>query len=73
LRCLRLFVTVSLAVIACAELLGAAPADDGQPRSVPEAIVMRDHAAAARLIEEGADVRAIGLGGRASSPIGRFW
>jgi hypothetical protein len=56
-----LFVTVSLAVIACAELLGAHPLTMGPPRSVPEAIVMRDHAAAARLLDEGADVRAIGL------------
>jgi hypothetical protein len=56
-----LFVTVSLAVIACAELLGAHPLTMGPPRSVPEAIAMRDQAGAARLIEEGADVRAIGL------------
>ena len=54
-------VTVGLAVIACAEILGAHPLTMGPPRSVPEAIVMRDDAGAARLIEEGADIRAIGL------------
>jgi hypothetical protein len=54
-------VTVGLAVIACAEILGAHPLTMGPPRNVPEAIVMRDDAAAARLIEEGADMRAIGL------------
>jgi hypothetical protein len=56
-----LIVTVGLAVIACAELLGAHPLTMGPPRSVPEAIAMRDNAGAARLIEAGADVRAIGL------------
>jgi hypothetical protein len=54
-------VTLALALIACAELLGAHPLTMGPARSVPEAIVMRDPAGAARLIEEGADVRAIGL------------
>lgn len=54
-------VTFGLAVFACAELLGAHPLTMGAPRSVPEAIAMRDDAAAARFIEEGADVRAIGL------------
>jgi len=54
-------VTAGLAVIACAELMGAHPLTMGAPRSVPEAIAMRDDAGAARLIEEGADIRAIGL------------
>lgn len=56
-----LFVTLALACLACAELLGAHPLTIGPPRSVPEAIAMRDDAAAARLIEGGEDVRAIGL------------
>jgi hypothetical protein len=54
-------VTFGLAFIACAEILGAHPLTLGAPRSVPEAIAMRDGAAAARLVEEGADVQAIGL------------
>jgi len=61
LACPALLVTLSLTVIACAEMLGAHPLTMGPPRSVPEAIAMRDDAGAARLIEEGADVRAIGL------------
>jgi hypothetical protein len=54
-------VTLGLAAIACAEILGAHPLTMGPPRSVSEAIAMRDDAAAARLIEAGADVGAIGL------------
>ncbi len=54
-------VTFGLAVIACAEILGTHPLTMGPPRSVPEAIAMRDDAGAARLIEDGADVDAIGL------------
>jgi hypothetical protein len=54
-------ITLALAFVACAEILGAHPLTMGPPRSVPEAIVMRDAAGAARLIDEGADVRAIGL------------
>src|SRR5688572_3301978 len=54
-------VTIGLAAFASAEMLGAHPLTMGAPRSVPEAIAMRDDAGAARLIEEGADVRAIGL------------
>jgi hypothetical protein len=54
-------VTAGLAAIACAEMMGAHPLTMGAPRSVPEAIAMRDDAGAARLIEEGADIRAIGL------------
>ena len=61
LACPALLVTLGLAVFACAEMLGAHPLTMGPPRSVPEAIAMRDEAGAARLIEEGADVRAIGL------------
>ena len=61
LACPALFVTLSLTVFACAEMLGAHPLTMGPPRSVPEAIDMRDEGGAARLIEEGADVRAIGL------------
>jgi hypothetical protein len=56
-----LFVTFGLACLAVAELVGAHPLTIGPPRSVPEAIAMRDEAAAARLIEAGEDVRAIGL------------
>lgn len=56
-----LFVTFALACLVIAELFGAHPLTIGPPRSVPEAIAMRDDAAAARLIEEGGDVRAIGL------------
>jgi hypothetical protein len=56
-----LLITLSLAAIACAEMLGAHPITMGPPRSVPEAIAMRDQAGAARLIDEGADVSAIGL------------
>jgi hypothetical protein len=61
LACPALLVTLGLTVFACAEMLGAHPLTMGPPRSVPEAIAMRDEAGAARLIEEGADVRAIGL------------
>ena len=56
-----LLVTFGLAVIAGAEMLGAHPLTMGSPRSVAEAIAMRDQAGAARLIEQGADVRAIAL------------
>ena len=61
LACPALLVTLGLTVFVCAEMLGAHPLTMGPPRSVPEAIAMRDEAGAARLIEEGADVRAIGL------------
>jgi hypothetical protein len=56
-----LLVTIGLAGLVCAELLGAHPLTMGPPRSVAEAIAMRDHAGAARLIEKGADVRSIEL------------
>jgi len=54
-------VTLALAIVAGAELAGHHPLTGGMPQSVPEAIVMRDEATAARLIDEGADVDAIGL------------
>lgn len=54
-------VTLGLAVFAGAEIFGAHPLTMGAPRSVSEAIAMRDDAGAARLLEEGADVGAIGL------------
>jgi hypothetical protein len=54
-------VTVGLAVFAGAELSGAHPLTWGEPRSVVEAIALRDEAAAARLLEDGADIDAIGL------------
>jgi hypothetical protein len=53
--------TLALAVIACAELAGLHPLTMGEPRSVSEAIVMRDLASAARMVESGADVNAIEL------------
>lgn len=54
-------VTLGLAVFAAAELTGAHPLTWGEPRSVSEAIALRDGAAAARLIEDGAGVDDIGL------------
>jgi hypothetical protein len=54
-------VTLGLGWFAVAEIFGAHPLTMGAPRSVPEAIAMRDDAGAARLLEEGADVGAIGL------------
>lgn len=54
-------VTLALAAIVVAELAGHHPLTEGPPQSVPEAIVMHDEAAAARLLEDGAEVDAIGL------------
>src|SRR5262245_55230720 len=54
-------VTVALAVIACSETAGGHALTFGEPRSVSEAIAMRDTAGAARLVESGTDVNAIGL------------
>ncbi len=54
-------VTLSLAVVIAAELSGSHPLTAGAPRSVPEALVLRDEATAARMIEDGARVDAIGL------------
>jgi hypothetical protein len=56
-----LLVTLGLAFIACAEIGGAHPFTMGPPRSVPEAIALRDEATAARMIEQGSDVQAVGL------------
>lgn len=56
-----LAITVVLAGIAGAELAGAHPLTMGAPRSVSEAIAMRDEGAAARFVEDGASVTAIGL------------
>jgi hypothetical protein len=53
--------TLGLAIVACAELAGSDPLTMGAPRSVSEAIAMRDPAGAARLVESGADVNAIEL------------
>jgi hypothetical protein len=54
-------VTLGLAVFAGAELSGAHPLTWGEPRSVPEAIALRDGAGAARLLEDGAGIDEIGL------------
>jgi hypothetical protein len=56
-----LVVTIGLAVFAGAELSGSHPLTMGAPRSVPEAIALRDEATAARMIEDGAAVDEIGL------------
>ena len=56
-----LVVTIGLAVFAGAELSGQHPLTMGAPRSVAEAIALRDEATAARLLEDGASVEAIGL------------
>lgn len=54
-------VTIALAVLAGTELAGSHPLTMGEPRSVSEAIVLRDDAAAARLLEDGAGINEIGL------------
>jgi hypothetical protein len=54
-------VTVALAVLAGTELAGSHPLTWGEPRSVPEAIALRDGATAARLLEQGAGINEIGL------------
>jgi hypothetical protein len=54
-------VTIVLAVLAGAELAGSHPLTWGEPRSVPEAIALRDGASAVRLLEDGADINEIGL------------
>lgn len=56
-------VTIALAALAVAELAGSHPLTWGEPRSVPEAIALRDGAAAARLLEggAGANIDEIGL------------
>ena len=56
-----LVVTIGLAALAGAELSGSHPLTMGAPRSVPEAIALRDEATAARLLEDGAGVDEIGL------------
>ena len=56
-----LVVTIGLAAFAGAELSGSHPMTMGAPRSVPEAIALRDEATAARLLEDGAGVDEIGL------------
>jgi hypothetical protein len=56
-----LAVTVGLAIVACSEIAGAHPLTMGEPGGVSEAIALRDAAGAARLVEGGADVNAIGL------------
>ena len=56
-----LAVTLGLAIVACTEIAGAHALTMGEPRSVSEAIALRDGAGAARLVESGADVNAIGL------------
>ena len=56
-----LVVTAALAIVACSEGAGAHPLTMGEPRSVSEAIALRDAAGAARLVESGADVNAVGL------------
>jgi hypothetical protein len=53
--------TLALAIVIVAELSGCHPLTEGAPRSVPEAIALRDDAAAARMLENGASVDAIGL------------
>lgn len=54
-------VTIGLAAFAVAELSGGHPLTMGAPRSVAEAIALRDEATAARLIEDGARLDEIGL------------
>jgi hypothetical protein len=54
-------VTIALAVLVGAELAGSHPLTWGEPRSVPEAIALRDGAGAARLLEDGAGINEIGL------------
>ena len=56
-----LVVTIGLAALGGAELAGAHPLTMGVPRSVSEAIALRDEATAARLVEDGAGVDEIGL------------
>ena len=56
-----LVVTIGLAALAGAELSGSHPLTMGAPRSVPEAIALKDEATAARLLEDGEGVDAIGL------------
>ena len=56
-----LVVTIGLAALAGAELSGSHPLTMGAPRSVPEAIALKDEATAARLLEDGDGVDAIGL------------
>ena len=56
-----LVVTIGLAVLVGAELSGSHPLTMGAPRSVPEAIALRDQATAARLLEDGAAADEIGL------------
>ena len=56
-----LVVTIGLAVLVGAELSGSHPLTMGAPRSVPEAIALRDEATAARLLEDGAAADEIGL------------
>jgi hypothetical protein len=56
-----LAVTIGLAILGGAELAGSHPLTMGEPRSVAEAIALRDEAGAARLAEAGEDVNAIAL------------
>lgn len=54
-------VTLSLAIAIAAELSGFHPLTPGAPRSVPEALALRDEATAARMVEDGSSIDAIGL------------
>jgi hypothetical protein len=54
-------ITLALAVLAGSELAGSHPLTWGEPRSVPEAIALRDGAGAARLLEEGQGINEVGL------------
>jgi hypothetical protein len=53
--------TVALAMVIAAELSGRHPLTEGAPRSVSEAIALRDEATAARMLEDGASANEIGL------------
>jgi hypothetical protein len=53
--------TVALAIVIAAELSGFHPLTEGAPRSVPEALALRDEATAARMLEDGSSAEAIGL------------
>jgi len=53
--------TLALAMVIVAELSGRHPLTGGAPRSVSEAIALRDEATAARMLEDGASASEIGL------------
>ena len=56
-----LAVTIAIAVMAVGEMTGSHPLTIGAPRNVAEAIAMGDAAAAARLVETGANVSDVAL------------